>query len=107
MSPGPEAALQLTVTGAATLPDSSTAKLASSPSVTVAGATDTVTAPASVIVVVADVEDTLTAPFAVVAPVSITSSVSPGSRTSSASVSMTREAPDAPPAMVSVPAGSA
>ena len=113
MSSGPDAALQFTVTGAATLPDSSTAKPASSPSVTVAGATDTVTpledgppAPSTIVVVACVTSSVTVTPLPALAPSSSTTSVSPGSSTSSASVSIAIVPLEAPDPMVSVPLGA-
>ena len=88
MSPGPPVVQPSTVSAAAA-PDRVTANDTSPPSGAVeAGVakTDTVSPPASVIVVVAAVASTVTVPAAVPAPVRVTTSVSPGSSTSSARV---------------------
>ena len=108
VSPGPPVVQPSTVSPAAA-PDSVTANDTSSPSGAVeadVAKTDTVSPPASVIVVLAGVVSTVTVPAAVLAPVSVTTSVSPGSSTSSARVRMVMVPSSSPAAIVRVPLGA-
>ena len=103
----PAEVLQPSATLDATAPERVTVNDSASPSGAEAGPTDTVTLPGSVIAAVADPAVPLTSAEPVVeAPVNVTISVSPGSRTLSVMVVIVIVPEVAPDAIVRLPDGA-